>query len=210
MQKIGKYLIIAFMVALSVYAVLFVIGGRSVRKGEAGLESNIARNTQNPQLVAGLRRSGIPFTQNRVCPVGAAQFASGDHNCNFCHRLSDVMQNLAATTHHYANIAAGPYDTRNAGQSPFQDNPAASQPVEPFPDPQQLGYAVALPAGPTQAPPIMWGAECPHVQRGICTDCHEVVFSTLSAQAPSAPLIKWGARPPHGKRGICTDCHKII
>ncbi|MBF0506191.1 MAG: hypothetical protein HQL09_05095 [Nitrospirae bacterium] len=198
MHKIGKYLIIALMAVLAVYGVLFPLHGRSARTDEADLERNVARNAQYPQLVGVGPRAGAPYGMNRSCPRGAAQFTGGDYNCNFCHRLADAAQNLSDATHHYTNIA---------GQNPLPNNPAASQSGEPFPDPQPPGYAVALPTATAQAPPVMWGAKPPHVQRGICTDCHEVVFPGVSAQSPP---IKWGARPPHGKRGICTDCHKVI
>ncbi len=210
MVKAGIYLVMAFIMVLIIYGLLFVLRGMSNPTDEDALKRNVAQNYQAPQLVGAGPRLGMPYNMNRVCPAGAAQFTSGGANCNVCHLMSDALQSLSNTTHHYTNIAAGPYDTGNTGQSPFTDNPAAAQSVDPFPDPQPPGYTVGLPAVTAQAPPITWGTNSPHIQRGACTDCHEVVFPTVSAQVPSAPPIKWGAKPPHGKRGTCTNCHEII
>src|SRR5208283_5247866 len=116
---------------------------------------NVAGNAQSPRLIGGGGRIGTPYNMNRICPAGAVQFTSGDDKCDVCHQLSGVLQNLSNATHHYTNIAAGPYDTWNAGQSP---NPAAVQSVEPFPDPQPPGYTVAPSTAAARAPPIVWGA----------------------------------------------------
>src|SRR5271169_4261966 len=179
-HKIGIYIVLALIAVLVVYGLLFILPGRSAPTNEDVVKRNVASNARSPQLIGGVPRLGTPYNMNRVCPAGAAQFTGGDYNCNVCHQLADAAQNLADVTHHYTNIAAGPYDTRNAGRSPLPNNPAAVKSVEPFPDPQPPGYTVVTPTAAGQAPPITWGSNPPHIQRGVCTDCHEVVFPTVS------------------------------
>ena len=229
--KIRNYLIIAVMVGLIVYGVLFVLRGRSDRTDEAALERDVARNAKYSQLVGGLPRSAASNNQTRVCPAGVAQFAGSDEKCDICHRLQLVggLPRSAASNNQTRVCPAGAAQFAGGDEkcdichqlakslqnlsdethhySNIAGRAPTSQSVEPFPDPQPPGYTAMLPEQNAQTPPIIWGAKPPHGERGRCTDCHKVMPPAETAQAPP---IMWGARAPHGKRGRCTDCHKVI
>ena len=75
---------------------------------------------------------------------------------------------------------------------------------------QQAGQASQAAAPPPassaiRVPTIVAGAVPPHVERGTCTSCHNV----LSPRGAAMPLIQLNSRPPHDNRGLCTNCHLL-
>ena len=75
---------------------------------------------------------------------------------------------------------------------------------------QQAGQAAQAAAPPpassaVRVPTIVAGAVPPHVERGTCTSCHNV----LSPRGAAMPLIQLNSRPPHDNRGLCTNCHLL-